>query len=716
MKEKMIHSLRKMVFLCIVLLINMLSVSAVMADEADGADMYYAEAVKPKIFVKSLEGEYIMAKSGDPIYSSSPLQFAAMPDKYTQCYYSLCTDKDDDFGMYIKMYDGCITLYPDENLSPEGQYFIKFKAVTGEEGTDDYYEAESDVYWVIFDDNPIILEKLENIDVYEDDEKGKEVLKFYAKKDAGYIRRIIALAGEEILYEKHFSSDEEIREYAFEIPVSYEYYKAGGAIKVCAWDEAGSYKENVYYNEDAAYDEAEDKGEAGEGIADTDITDADKAAAGSFLQTQENVQPGEDAGVILPPVVDIIGAYDGQTFMEGANLNIQVYDENYEGASVHTEVVRNALGKDIEVPVDDYELMAICDTRKITLLRDGDYDIKVTARDKEGNESVAQKNFKIDSNAPDVYISGIEDKLLKESDFLDICVRELFYEDASVNVKIEKADKDKNMVSYLNKDYKMSEASCCFSEEIKEEGDYTITVSAEDSAGNCVVKREEFSVDKTSPQIASLSDIDGKYLDSFSLRGKFERLASDKNTVSVKAYVNDGEISENDIIIGEGKYKLKVVAEDAAGNVSQKDATFVIDHTKPQVVIEGADPDRGIVFGSTLKISLFDEEDTLEGVTFNDRNVMIKDNTAVVKVDETGAVRLSVKAVDAAGNVLDKEISSGCVASNTDALGYTKLERTISKITSAESEEEAELTTGLGKCKVLLSRLTNGWRKTVSRK
>ncbi len=41
-------------------------------------------------------------------------------------------------------------------------------------------------------------------------------------------------------------------------------------------------------------------------------------------------------------------------------------------------------------------------------------------------------------------------------------------------------------------------------------------------------------------------------------------------------------------IVKEGRHRFLIRAKDAAGNVEEKSAAFVIDHTAPEIIIKGA--------------------------------------------------------------------------------------------------------------------------------
>lgn len=597
------------------------------------------------VSVREHEGQEVISRQGSPIYSAEPLDFEIAQRGEEDMYYSLSIDGGNTFGRYIKMDSSQVTLYPDESISPTGEFAIRFLAKeedkTSEEGRS-IAGIESEVFRVIFDNSPAKIGLL-NGEIFKKGQEGMGELKLHAKKDNGYISRILAKCEENVLFEKRFNASDAVKDYDFTVPVISQYLlSTGGKVIVSVEDEAGNYSETSY----SMNPSTNEKSYGGNNNNDNNGGNNDGNNGEKVLQNDYE-----------PPKLSVTGIEENKAMTGECDIMIETLEENYEGGKVTVNLLRTALGQSTNVPVENYDLQAVCDRRNITLKRDGEYSINIKAEDAFGNTSSVSKSFTIDNTAPDIKIMGIdENNVATLPEQIDVCVREMFFENAPVNVLLEKKDAKGNQVKVLSKDYKMTEASDCFSITGLLDGEYKMTVTASDFGGNAVRKEQEFKVDKTPPVIADLSEYDGKYVDSFSLRGKLDKMAKDMTTVRVSATLNDADITENDVIIGEGKYKLRITACDEAGNTSQKDATFIIDHTPPQIVIEGADARGNVKPGSMVKVSLFDSEDILESVSYNGRNVAVKENTAFVKIDTFGDNRLSVKARDSAGNILNRVI------------------------------------------------------------
>lgn len=656
-----IHNCMNKVFPGLVFLLCLLCfVSEVRADESD---------ISLQVDVGIHNKESVLAKEGCPIYSAEPIDFTIVNEGLSKMFYSISVDGGNNFGRYVKMTENTVTLYPDESICPEGVFKLKFKGVVYPGETEDAENEagvtetekvfESDIYTVIFDyEVPRLSVKDESVLNRRLSET--EMLTLNAKKDKGYISRILACSEFGVIFEKCFKASDNVKEYEFCIPLMPVMGPWGQQISVSVEDEAQNVNETVYtyYFEstsDAAWDNAAVEPESGGTTPESDST----------TSTTD----------VTPPTVSVYGIEDNANVRGPCEMEIEVYEDNYEGGSVCVNLTRSSLGKSSVVPVENYSLMAINDKRKITLLRDGDYIMNITARDGAGNEATVTKVFRIDSTAPDIKIAGINDlNAVGAEDEVSVCVREMFFDTAAVNVLIAKKDVHGEYECVRVNDYNMREASDCFNVAKLPEGEYKITVCAADVCGNVARAEHDFTVDLTAPLIGDLSDIDGKYLDAFSIKGDIINSVKDNTKVRVTALLNDSEITENDVFIGEGKYRLRVSAYDAAGNFSSRKATFVIDHTPPQIVISGVDSEGNIKKGSNLEISLFDDSDTLESVSFSGKKIAIKDNKAKICVDDYGDYKLCVKGIDNAGNVIDKEINSSCVLEGNNLSQYVKFE------------------------------------------
>ena len=114
----------------------------------------------------------------------------------------------------------------------------------------------------------------------------------------------------------------------------------------------------------------------------------------------------------------------------------------------------------------------------LTFAEEGVYQLKVTAEDRFGKVSSKTVEFTIDRTAPHVDITGINEGAFVKGGEVVIGVNEYYYETNNVTVTVQKDDSEIEE-TFVNTGER-SELALKFTED----GDYQITVTAEDKAGN----------------------------------------------------------------------------------------------------------------------------------------------------------------------------------------------------------------------------------------
>lgn len=109
------------------------------------------------------------------------------------------------------------------------------------------------------------------------------------------------------------------------------------------------------------------------------------------------------------------------------------------------------------------------------------------------------------------------------------------------------------------------------------EGDYAITVTAEDSYGNTAKRSWNFTIDKSAPIISGIQEYDGKTLSEFLLKQDMASFFSDFSGVTYRAYLNGRDYDENQPVDEPGTYVFRVMAEDEAGNAGTAQVKFSIE-------------------------------------------------------------------------------------------------------------------------------------------
>jgi predicted DNA binding CopG/RHH family protein len=189
------------------------------------------------------------------------------------------------------------------------------------------------------------------------------------------------------------------------------------------------------------------------------------------------------------------------------------------------------------------------------------------------------------------------------------------------------------------------------------DGVYEVKARAIDNAGN---KSEEITVkltiDKTNPAISVLDLINGYFKGELNPKIRYSDTNLDLSKVSIK--LNDKELgSGSGSTVGgyekgfnvkaDGKYDLNISVADKAGNISTQKVKFVLDNSKPEIIIENKIS--GKAFNNDWKpdISVMDDNEydvvscTLNGTEYDAGN----------PVTQEGKNVLFFEVKDKAGNV-----------------------------------------------------------------
>lgn len=307
-------------------------------------------------------------------------------------------------------------------------------------------------------------------------------------------------------------------------------------------------------------------------------------------------------------------------------------------------------------------------TRTLQILEEGNYKVTVTGADKSGNvgknpqgeEAVAL--FRVDTTKPVIAWSGIRQGVYYSNSVqLRGSVTELNYEDTEAKIEmvrtlggVEQESKTETLeLKKITSEFLLS---------YEKEGEYTITITAKDGAGNEAEKEViQFVIDKTAPQL-SITGVRNGYMtkDNISIQLNATDYNHDFSKYKVEVVRSDvnGELDRKNYVFGEsewqkngftavktmtfseeGKYEVVFDAVDKAGNeAATKKVSFYIDCTAP--VISGIvySDSNGIlkekyhnIYSNRAILVEFDVWDRVTGV--NDKKVYV----TVGKPEEKGS-------------------------------------------------------------------------------
>lgn len=194
--------------------------------------------------------------------------------------------------------------------------------------------------------------------------------------------------------------------------------------------------------------------------------------------------------------------------------------------------------------------------------------------------------------------------------------------------------------------------------ELSEEGMYEICAVASDMAGHEATQRIHLTIDKTSPIIRYVDQMNGSYLPYFVWNYKAEDLISDYSSYEYHMKVDGMLYQANERIESEGVHLFTVEAIDAAGNQNQTQAGFVVDHTAPRVLFGNVE--NGSVYYDAVDVNISTENriDSIQKIEINGEKQNIKMGSQFYQFpfQEVGAYEVCVSAVDLAGNQIKQTI------------------------------------------------------------
>ena len=316
---------------------------------------------------------------------------------------------------------------------------------------------------------------------------------------------------------------------------------------------------------------------------------------------------------VAPVIGEITGVEPGSDNAGNVTINIPVTEKHFsaEGNGTVITVRKELDGKTTEnvITADRSDRMET--VGRYTFTEDGTYSVSAVSTDAAGNKSDERKiSFIIDNTNPVVRISGVTDgSYVKDSATLEFSAVEVNYRNN--DVKISGTRSLNGITEVLDMGgFVSSTKESVMKKVFTDEGEYEITIMAEDGAGNSSkTERIHFTVDTANPEItlagldrASYTDtVSGKIniKDNYYRTGTVKLVRSsvtydetaDRLNITDKEDVTDlfvktGKESssrERDLVIeipkergNDGLYVLSVTAEDMAGKTSESITEFTV--------------------------------------------------------------------------------------------------------------------------------------------
>ena len=297
------------------------------------------------------------------------------------------------------------------------------------------------------------------------------------------------------------------------------------------------------------------------------------------------------------------------------------------------------------------------------LTETGIYRFEFNANDKVGHTATTSQKVTVDRNKPEITLTGVNNYDSTDGEVsISAVIKDEFYANKKVSISGTRVDANGKKTAVSFSPFAATANPTTISDTFKEEGIYDITITSTDIAGNVSTSSVHFTIDTSKPNIGDLSDFDGKTfnkktfgeldLDNLDL----DNLVSDLTVCQIRMYLNGSEYDGIDEI-EDGSYTLLITAEDELGHKSEKTATFVIDTKDPVFIVTGVEDGEVKNEDYNIEVSLQLDEDKLEQVKLNGKDITLKNNEASLNVTEKGEYELYMKATDEAGNEAEQTVT-----------------------------------------------------------
>jgi parallel beta-helix repeat protein len=288
------------------------------------------------------------------------------------------------------------------------------------------------------------------------------------------------------------------------------------------------------------------------------------------------------------PSIELISPSDYSFIDIGTKINLSVSDLNLE------EVTYSINDGGYQILSSPYDI----DTGN---WNDGDYKVEVQAKDTSDNEKTVVYHFYVDMNPPTITLNSPgNNSMINAGSLIEFTI-------SDANIDEVTYTKNSGVPTSLYQPYTINPYGWS-------DGDYIVTVYADDKAGNTNERWYKFILDKTFPQITLNSPVNGSILQDSSL--DFE--ISDEHLNSAEYKINQGTLSifeaPYDLDTSEwedGEYRITIKADDSVGNTNEKWFLFKKDSTSPSIVsISPNDNSIDILVDENIVIDFSESMDT----------------------------------------------------------------------------------------------------------
>ncbi|UCE36509.1 MAG: right-handed parallel beta-helix repeat-containing protein [Thermoplasmata archaeon] len=295
----------------------------------------------------------------------------------------------------------------------------------------------------------------------------------------------------------------------------------------------------------------------------------------------------------IKPFISLNSPANNSLIPGGTFLNFSVIDINLD----HVNYSVNG-GSNVTLPAP-YNISTVG-------WADGGYTVQINAQDEAGNSNSSWYFFTLDSASPIIILNApANNSIIPAGTILDFSIIEpnLDHVNYSVNGELNIS---------LSDPFDISTSGWA-------DEDYTVQINALDIAGNSTISWFNFTIDSTKPIIQLNSPVNNSIIPAGTI---LDFSVFDPNLDHVNYSVNAGvdtPLSDPyDISTGvwsDGDYTVQINAQDQAGNSNSSWYSFIIDSTKPTIILNSPFNNSVIPSGTILDFSIIDPN--LSQVTYS---------------------------------------------------------------------------------------------------
>ncbi len=284
--------------------------------------------------------------------------------------------------------------------------------------------------------------------------------------------------------------------------------------------------------------------------------------------------------------------------------------------------------------------------------------VVVTAKDRAGNQSTVGKSLYIDREDPHVAISGAANySISSKSVTLD-------FEAEDDNVILER----KAVVQWESPSGKQTQTDPIrtASVTLKKDGIYNICLEASDYSGRSARQEMQVIIDKKDPLIRHVDELNHQYMKEFCWDYLQDEVIWDFTTYTYEIRLDHTWYHLGQKVDQEGSHQLEVSVRDAAGNQAKASARFVIDHTPPDIRIQGVEDGEECEEKAQIQVAVPGKTDRLQKILVNGSEAKLDSlSQCSLRLEERRDYEVCVWAKDLAGNEAKETIMFQVVPKKT---------------------------------------------------